>query len=81
MDLKLKHFETLEAMLDQERRDLQAERTRLYCERLAFRKVVISRQTDVRNGSSFAGVEGVEQEANGKMVEYSEMETEMLQLE
>lgn len=67
IDLKLKHFETLEAMLDQERRDLQAERTKLYCERIAWRKRVALAET--RIGSSLNVVEtgGVE---NGKMAEY-----------
>lgn len=69
MDLKLKHFETLEAMLDQERRDLQAERTKMYCERLAWRKVVEGGDGEVRAGSSLSGVTGVaEGEVAGKMV-------------
>jgi len=70
MDLKLKHFETLEAMLDQERRDIQGERVKLYAERVAFRKIVnASTSGEVRVGSSFASVGGAGVGV-GKSVEY-----------
>ncbi|KAI8811212.1 Smarcc1 protein [Cladochytrium replicatum] len=41
MQLKLKHFEELEAVLEAERRDLERERQVLYAERLAFRRQVL----------------------------------------
>ncbi|KAI8810063.1 hypothetical protein BJ742DRAFT_676198 [Cladochytrium replicatum] len=41
MQLKLKHFEELESVLEAERRDLERERQVLYAERLAFRRQVL----------------------------------------
>ncbi|KAL3901985.1 MAG: hypothetical protein SGCHY_000166 [Lobulomycetales sp.] len=82
MDLKLKHFETLEAMLDQEKRDLQRERAKLYSERLAFRKIASDQA--VRNGSSFTTVHGVSAPVeSGKMVEYTETtgKSEIMQID
>ncbi|KAJ3280223.1 hypothetical protein HK104_000821 [Borealophlyctis nickersoniae] len=59
MELKLKHFEELEGILEHERKEVERDRQKLYLERLAFRRTVLgaaeSKVGSVNQGAAVVG--------------------------
>ncbi|KAI8920760.1 SWIRM domain-containing protein [Powellomyces hirtus] len=51
-EAKMSHFEQLEQLLEQERKDLEREKQKLYLDRLAFRKVVAAWESGRERGET-----------------------------
>lgn len=72
LDFKLKHFNLLEAALQQERRELERGRQQLFLDRMAFRKKVIETQDQFRAAAQEArerGAEAAEKKASAVTVD------------
>lgn len=60
IETKLAQFDDLEAILEQERRELERVRQEVYCERLALRREVEKAREAIRTAQSVGGQAGVE---------------------
>lgn len=60
IETKLAQFDDLEAILEQERRELERVRQEVYCERLALRREVEKAREAIRTAQSTGGQAGVE---------------------
>jgi SWI/SNF related-matrix-associated actin-dependent regulator of chromatin subfamily C len=76
IETKLSQFDDLEAILDQERRELERVRQEVYCERLALRREVEKAREVIRTAQAVGGEKGVEvlDSLIGKTVEGEELE-------
>lgn len=76
IEVKLSQFDDLEAILDQERRELERVRQEVYCERLALRREVEKAREAIRTAQAVGGEKGVEvlDSLIGKTVEGEELE-------
>ncbi len=76
IETKLSQFDDLEAILDQERRELERVRQEVYCERLALRREVEKAREAIRTAQAVGGEKGVEllDSLIGKTVEGEELE-------
>lgn len=60
IETKLSQFDDLEAILEQERRELERARQEVYCERLALRREVEKTREAIRTAQAIGGDRGVE---------------------
>ena len=60
IETKLSQFDDLEAILEQERRELERVRQEVYCERLALRREVEKAREAIRNAQAVGGEKGAE---------------------
>jgi SWI/SNF related-matrix-associated actin-dependent regulator of chromatin subfamily C len=60
IETKLSQFDDLEAILEQERRELERVRQEVYCERLALRREVEKAREAIRTAQKIGGDQGVE---------------------
>ena len=76
IETKLSQFDDLEAILEQERRELERVRQEVYCERLALRREVEKAREAIRTAQSIGGEKGVEvlDSLIGKSVEGEKLE-------
>jgi len=76
IETKLSQFDDLEAILEQERRELERVRQEVYCERLALRREVERAREAIRNAKAIGGERGVEvlDSVIGKTVEGEHLE-------
>jgi SWI/SNF related-matrix-associated actin-dependent regulator of chromatin subfamily C len=76
IEIKLSHFDDLEAVLEQERRELERVRQEVYCERLALRREVERAREAIRTAQSVGGDKGVEvlDSLMGKSVDVDKLE-------
>jgi SWI/SNF related-matrix-associated actin-dependent regulator of chromatin subfamily C len=78
IETKLSQFDDLEAILEQERRELERVRQEVYCERLALRREVEKAREAIRTAQSIGGERGVEvlDSLIGKSIEGEKLEVE-----
>ena len=76
IETKLSQFDDLEAILEQERRELERVRQEVYCERLALRREVEKAREAIRTAQAIGGEKGVEvlDSLIGKSVEGEKLE-------
>jgi SWI/SNF related-matrix-associated actin-dependent regulator of chromatin subfamily C len=76
IETKLSQFDDLEAILEQERRELERVRQEVYCERLALRREVEKAREAIRTAQAVGGERGVEllDSLIGKTVEGEKLE-------
>jgi SWI/SNF related-matrix-associated actin-dependent regulator of chromatin subfamily C len=76
IETKLSQFDDLEAILEQERRELERVRQEVYCERLALRREVEKAREAIRTAQNIGGEKGVEilDKLIGKTVEGEKLE-------
>lgn len=66
LETKMTHFEEMEAVLENERKELEREKQKLYADRLAFRKMVASWEGKVMNKENYgAEMGGVAEKRQG----------------
>ena len=76
IETKLSQFDDLEAILEQERRELERVRQEVYCERLALRREIEKAREAIRTAQAIGGERGVEvlDKLIGKEVEGEKLE-------
>jgi SWI/SNF related-matrix-associated actin-dependent regulator of chromatin subfamily C len=76
IETKLSQFDDLEAILEQERRELERVRQEVYCERLALRREVEKAREAIRTAQKTGGDRGIEMldTLTGKTVEGEKLE-------